>query len=218
MEVIKGLRCVDRVIPVDFSNTDKLDAWEQLHYDCHFSGDDHVGHWNDVMEELRNIHSLGNTIIMVTHNPNLTVYATRVINMLDGEIDTDIRTGYNGLVSVRINRKPKENNMPEIQPTEVKPENPKDQKITISETEPEEMSTVTQDETKEEGNTSINQDESATSIPVVREIKAPGHSLRETKISIKETSSQETETKEESKTTKSKAKKTKKTRKKKGDK
>ena len=53
MEVIKGLRCVDRVIPVDFSNTDKLDAWEQLHYDCHFSGDDHVGHWNDVMEELR---------------------------------------------------------------------------------------------------------------------------------------------------------------------
>ena len=171
-----------------------------------------------VMEELRNIHSLGNTIIMVTHNPNLTVYATRVINMLDGEIDTDIRTGYNGLVSVRINRKPKENNIPEIQPTEVKPENPKDQKITISETEPEEMSTVTQDETKEEGNTSINQDESATSIPVVREIKAPGHSLRETKISIKETSSQETETKEESKTTKSKAKKTKKTRKKKGDK
>ena len=77
---------------------------------------------------------------------------------------------------------------------------------------------VTQDETKEEGNTSINQDESATSIPVVREIKAPGHSLRETKISIKETSSQETKTKEESKTTKSKAKKTKKTRKKKGDK
>lgn len=60
-----------------------------------------------VMEELRRIHSLGNTIIMVTHNPNLTVYATRVINMLDGEIDTDIKTGYNGLVSVRVDRKEK---------------------------------------------------------------------------------------------------------------
>ena len=53
MRVIGGLRCVDRVIPVTFENTDKIKAWEQLHYDCHFSGDDHVGHWNDVMEELR---------------------------------------------------------------------------------------------------------------------------------------------------------------------
>ena len=171
-----------------------------------------------VMEELRNIHSLGNTIIMVTHNPNLTVYATRVINMLDGEIDTDIRTGYNGLVSVRINRKPKESNIPEIQPTEIKPENSKDQKVTISETEPEEISIAPQEKTKEKNNTTTIQEE-ATPIPVVREIKAPGHSLRETKITIKETSSQKPKKiKEESKTTKSKAKKTKKTRKKKGDK
>jgi hypothetical protein len=44
------------------------------------------------MEELRDIHAQGNTIIMVTHNPALTTYATRVINMLDGEIDTDIKT------------------------------------------------------------------------------------------------------------------------------
>lgn len=46
----------------------------------------------NVMEELKKIHSEGNTIIMVTHNPALTVYATRVINMLDGQIDTDIKT------------------------------------------------------------------------------------------------------------------------------
>lgn len=45
-----------------------------------------------VMEELRQIHSAGNTIIMVTHNPALTTYATRVIHMLDGHIDTDIKT------------------------------------------------------------------------------------------------------------------------------
>ena len=45
-----------------------------------------------VMEELKSIHSEGNTIIMVTHNPSLTTYATRVINMLDGGIDTDIKT------------------------------------------------------------------------------------------------------------------------------
>ena len=45
-----------------------------------------------VMEELKAIHEEGNTIIMVTHNPALTIYATRVINMLDGQIDTDIKT------------------------------------------------------------------------------------------------------------------------------
>ncbi len=45
-----------------------------------------------VMEELKSIHEEGNTIIMVTHNPSLTTYATRVIHMLDGQIDTDVKT------------------------------------------------------------------------------------------------------------------------------
>ena len=51
--VLEALSYVDETVAVDMSNTDKLDAWEQLHYDCHFSGDDHVGHWNDVLTELR---------------------------------------------------------------------------------------------------------------------------------------------------------------------
>jgi len=42
-----------------------------------------------VMDELSDIHAAGNTIIMVTHNPALLSHATRVINMLDGQIDTD---------------------------------------------------------------------------------------------------------------------------------
>jgi putative ABC transport system ATP-binding protein len=42
-----------------------------------------------IMEELSDLHRRGNTIIMVTHNPNLTTYASRVITMLDGKIDTD---------------------------------------------------------------------------------------------------------------------------------
>ena len=41
------------------------------------------------MEELADLHRRGNTIIMVTHNPELTSYASRVITMLDGKIDTD---------------------------------------------------------------------------------------------------------------------------------
>lgn len=42
-----------------------------------------------IMEELADIHKRGNTIIMVTHNPDLTTYATRVITMKDGEIESD---------------------------------------------------------------------------------------------------------------------------------
>jgi putative ABC transport system ATP-binding protein len=42
-----------------------------------------------IMEELSDLHQKGNTIIMVTHNPRLTSYASRVITMLDGKIDSD---------------------------------------------------------------------------------------------------------------------------------
>jgi len=44
-----------------------------------------------IMEELADIHKRGNTIIMVTHNPDLTTYASRVIHMLDGRIDSDTK-------------------------------------------------------------------------------------------------------------------------------
>jgi putative ABC transport system ATP-binding protein len=42
-----------------------------------------------IMQELAELHRRGNTILMVTHNPNLTSYASRVINMLDGQIASD---------------------------------------------------------------------------------------------------------------------------------
>jgi len=45
-----------------------------------------------IMEELSDIHKRGNTIIMVTHNPDLTTYASRVIHMLDGKIASDSKT------------------------------------------------------------------------------------------------------------------------------
>lgn len=42
-----------------------------------------------IMKELSDIHKQGNTIIMVTHNPDLTVWADRIIHMVDGRIDSD---------------------------------------------------------------------------------------------------------------------------------
>jgi putative ABC transport system ATP-binding protein len=57
-----------------------------------------------IMEELSEIHKKGNTILMVTHNPNLTTYATRVITMLDGKIDTD--TAHPQLKETAENKRP----------------------------------------------------------------------------------------------------------------
>lgn len=45
-----------------------------------------------VMELLAEIHRQGNTVIMVTHNPELTRYATRVLYMHDGQIVHDEQT------------------------------------------------------------------------------------------------------------------------------
>jgi putative ABC transport system ATP-binding protein len=45
-----------------------------------------------VMELLSEIHKSGNTILFVTHNPELTRYATRVVYMHDGEIVYDEKT------------------------------------------------------------------------------------------------------------------------------
>jgi len=45
-----------------------------------------------VMELLADIHRTGNTIIFVTHNPELTRYATRVVYMHDGNVIHDEQT------------------------------------------------------------------------------------------------------------------------------
>lgn len=42
-----------------------------------------------IMDELSKLHKGGNTILMVTHNPDLLQYASRVIYMKDGQIERD---------------------------------------------------------------------------------------------------------------------------------
>lgn len=43
-----------------------------------------------IMAALKEIHEAGNTIIMVTHNPDLANYADRVIKMVDGRIEEEL--------------------------------------------------------------------------------------------------------------------------------
>ena len=56
-----------------------------------------------VMELLADIHKMGNTIIFVTHNPELTRYATRVVYMHDGTIIHDEQTSL-GKVATRARK------------------------------------------------------------------------------------------------------------------
>ncbi len=56
-----------------------------------------------VMELLADIHKLGNTVIFVTHNPELTRYATRVVYMHDGSIIHDEKTAL-GQVATRARK------------------------------------------------------------------------------------------------------------------
>lgn len=55
--IVAALRDVDEVVPVDFNNTDKMDAWNMYHYDCHFSGSDHGEDWNEICNRLKEVGS-----------------------------------------------------------------------------------------------------------------------------------------------------------------
>lgn len=52
-----------------------------------------------VMELLADIHKMGNTVLFVTHNPELTRYATRVVYMHDGSIIHDEKTALGRVAS-----------------------------------------------------------------------------------------------------------------------
>lgn len=52
-----------------------------------------------VMELLADIHKMGNTVLFVTHNPELTRYATRVVYMHDGSIIHDEQTAIGQVAS-----------------------------------------------------------------------------------------------------------------------
>lgn len=58
-EIVKQCKYVDRVVTVDFHNTNKVDAWKELRYGCLFSGSDHEGapYWMWLQKQLRTLGS-----------------------------------------------------------------------------------------------------------------------------------------------------------------
>lgn len=70
-----------------------------------------------IMDEFAKLHREGNTILMVTHNPDLLKFASRVLYMRDGEIERDQKLTKNAaygvaesLVMIAKNRPKKEKN------------------------------------------------------------------------------------------------------------
>ena len=47
----------------------------------------------DIMSLFSELHQGGNTIILVTHEPDIAAYATRTIKLLDGRVQSDVRSG-----------------------------------------------------------------------------------------------------------------------------
>jgi putative ABC transport system ATP-binding protein len=47
----------------------------------------------EIMSVFDKIHQAGNTIVMVTHEEHIADYASREIKLLDGKIESDVRTG-----------------------------------------------------------------------------------------------------------------------------
>ncbi|MCH8328068.1 MAG: ATP-binding cassette domain-containing protein, partial [Candidatus Marinimicrobia bacterium] len=45
----------------------------------------------EIMSFMDELHAQGNTIIIVTHEPDIAKHAHRVINILDGEVASDVR-------------------------------------------------------------------------------------------------------------------------------
>lgn len=45
----------------------------------------------EIMEMFENLHRAGNTIILVTHEPDIAEYAHRVVRLKDGMVESDVR-------------------------------------------------------------------------------------------------------------------------------
>ena len=76
MEILKSIRYVDEVIPVDYHNTHKPDAWQLYHFDVCFSGDDHKAELGWI-EERKQLNLMGSEIIYLPYTERVSTTMLR---------------------------------------------------------------------------------------------------------------------------------------------
>lgn len=81
MEIVQAIRYVDQVIEVNFSNTVKIEAWKQLHFDAHFSGNDHGPDWDYDLKQLKEV---GSTMVFLPYTESTS--STQLRSLIDKEI------------------------------------------------------------------------------------------------------------------------------------
>lgn len=55
--IVSAIKYTDKTVCVNFENEDKFEAWKLYKFDCHFSGDDHIGEWDYLIKKLRSVGS-----------------------------------------------------------------------------------------------------------------------------------------------------------------
>lgn len=83
MEIVKAIRYVDEVIPVDFHNTLKPEAWRLYRFDCCYSGSDHAGEeiW---LKEQRELRRVGSEMVFLPYT--MSTSSTQIKNLITKRI------------------------------------------------------------------------------------------------------------------------------------
>ncbi len=78
MEIVQAIKYVDQVVEVNFANTVKIEAWKQLHFDVHFSGNDHGPDWD---EDLKQLQAAGSTMVFLPYTESTS--STQIRGLID---------------------------------------------------------------------------------------------------------------------------------------
>jgi len=76
--IVEAIKYVDEVIEVNFDNTVKMDAWKQLHFDAHFSGNDHGPEWDNALKQLKEV---GSTMVFFPYTESTS--STQLKGLID---------------------------------------------------------------------------------------------------------------------------------------
>lgn len=83
MEIVRAIKYVDEVVPVDYHNTVKPDAWTLYHFDVCFSGDDHAKEAGFLWEQQK-LRELGSEMIFFPYTKQTS--STQIKKLIENRL------------------------------------------------------------------------------------------------------------------------------------